>query len=473
MKYGWAIVIFGAAILSTAIPRSALAVEKATILIVEVQTGSSNSTGEDFVELFNQSETVIDLSTWRLDYLATGATSKWSKKASLSGSLNPGDRYLITTKDYLSDISDADLTSGMSKSGGSLRVVSVGSTPATDQIVDLIGWGTAKEFMGEDALPGTDDGKSLKRKVDEDGQFIDSQNNMSDFVVSAHPSPSSASDRVVNEETDKPEQPADSETQPIDPGPALPAEGEEAIASPTADGVGDIRITELFIDPASPQTDAEDEFVELYNAGSMVVDMSDYIIQAGLTFSHSFVISGIELLPGQYVALPASETGLALSNSGGRVRVINASGRIIDETAAYETAKVGQSFALNNNIWQWTERVTPGAPNSIVSNTTTAAAKAPAAVAATSKKKAASKAITPKSAKSSTAKSTSKKATKSDTSTTPSNASAVTATPHLNTRWLVGLGSLAILYAGWEYRDDIKTKYYQLRKNRGSRSSDR
>ena len=438
---------------------TALAVAlKPTLLIVEVQTGSSSSTGEDFVELYNPGEDPVDLTTIRLDYLATGATSQWTKKTTLVGNLASHDRYLISTKNYLVEIADAHLTSGMSKTGGSLRLTQVGQLGAADETLDLIGWGTAKEFMGDDALPGPDDGTSLKRRVDEDGAFVDTKDNVADFGKSSSPTPSSNSDSPVSEidpiEDPAPIVPEDPSDETSSPDPV-----EESIASTGADA--DVWITELFADPASPQTDADDEFVELYNPGNTPIDLSGYVLQTGLTYSHSYIIASLELAAHQYQTLPAHETGLALSNSGSRARIVGPSGKVLYETAAYEKALEGQSFSLGDDaVWHWTTTVTPNEQNSFTvpaiksqtSSKTTSQSK-------TSTKKTSSKAATPKT--------TSSKASKADTSSNSGNALA-TRSPHLSTRWLVGLGSLALLYAGWEYRDDLRAKIYKLRTNVGA-----
>ncbi len=426
----------------------------ATILIVEIQTGSNNSTGEDFVELYNLTDEPIDLTTWRLDYRATGSASSWSKKAQLVGSIEPRGKYLVSTKNYLDDQADAHLSSGLSKDGGSLRLVRVGDSPEDDEIVDLVGWGAAQEFAGSSSLSIPKDGQSLKRNVDEDGMYSNVNDGHVDFMLSNSPTPSSSDEPIAQEI--EPELP--------DSTPVTDKADDDTLTfeeSVTLEEYPYLEISELFVDPQSPLSDTNDEFIEIYNSGSETVNLEGYVLQTGLTYNHSMVLSTLQIAPGQYIALPSSETKLSLSNSGSRARIVGPSGRVIFETPAYESAKTGQSFSIDSTgNWQWTSHVTPGASNVISQPvvTTKPSTTKPKTSSVSSKKTASAKS----SSKSGSTKSTSPKAEKSSTDTF----SSTTKSPRLDSKWLVGLGLGTVLYASWEYRDDIGNKIYKLRRHR-------
>ena len=178
--------------------------------------------------------------------------------------------------------------------------------------------------------------KSLSRKV-VDGAYVDTDNNSTDFELSTasprniniepadpDPSPDPVSDPTV------PEVPVDTglpiaepdivpptETAPlpevVSPDPVIPIDSLVLLLPP--------KITELYPDPAAPETDADDEFVELFNPNPVDMTLTNFKLQTGSTFSHSFSLSGVTIPAGRYLALKSSDTSLALSNSGGAARM--------------------------------------------------------------------------------------------------------------------------------------------------------
>lgn len=134
----------------------------------------------------------------------------------------------------------------------------------------------------------------------------------------------------------------------------------------TDQGLAAPQITEVLPNPASPQTDAEDEFIELYNPNASAFDLSGFRLQVGTTSKHSFEIPDGTLLPAKsFKAFYSIDTGLAMSNSGGQVALLDPLGQSIGQTDAYGTAKEGQSWALANGHWYWTSTPTPGQANRV------------------------------------------------------------------------------------------------------------
>ncbi len=432
----------------------------ASVVIGELQTGSAATTSEDFVELYNQTSQEIDLTTWRLEYMATSATSQWTKKAQLVGSIPAHGTYLVATSGYLEDLIQATFTSGLSKTGGSLRLVKVGQKGGEDEVIDLVGWGTAITFEGDKAAPSPADGESLVRHMS-DERLLDTDQNLVDFSLTDTPSPASSGTSVSPDPDPDPDpdEGTDGSEQPGDP------DEPEAPSQEAPEGNVDVWISELLVDPASPQTDAEDEYIELYNAGSTSADLRSFVLQTGLTYNHSYQLQDVVLAPGQYIALTSSVTGLALSNSGGRARLVDVNGEVIYETPVYEAAKVSQAFALGlDGSWQWTESPSPGQANTIV------VAIVPEKTPTEATTKSPVKPKTP--TKSSTKKTTSTKAKKVTTKTTKAPTQPATspltqsASPRLSSKWLVALGSGTLLYGAYEYRTDIGNTIHQLRRHR-------
>jgi hypothetical protein len=315
-------------------------------------------------------------------------------------------------------------------------------------MIDLVGWGSAAKSLGAPAAkPG--DGNVLRRKIT-NGTFINSNNNAQDFIVETlvtpaptpTPNPTPAPSPIPN--------PVPTPVQP---------------PLPNAQNVS-IRITELLPNPAVPQTDANDEYIELYNEGSEPVVLDGYKLQTGTNFTKSFTIKKGTIAPGAFAVFYSRQTKLMLSNSGGHARVVSADGRTISETPPYATATAGAAWALVDGTWAWTTMPTAGSQNVLVqpiTKTTTPFGKsAPKSTAKTAKKGTVSK---PK------AKSSSVLAAKT---TEPSSVAPIVTpktTLHPMVFAVIALG--AVGYAAYEYRTDLTNKLQQLRVHRTGRRTHR
>ncbi|HSX24024.1 MAG TPA: lamin tail domain-containing protein, partial [Candidatus Saccharimonadales bacterium] len=170
------------------------------ILIVELQVRGSGTTGaadQEFAELYNVTELPIDMSSWKLQYKsATGTT--WSDKVTLHGILASHSRFLLVSDKFTgtpttgtdgSPLGIDTFSAGFSDSAGHIRIIN-NTIPTVPDVHDTLGWGTtanAAEGNAPATAPGG--GKSLKRNVDADGNFVDTNNNAADFALSTEPSP--------------------------------------------------------------------------------------------------------------------------------------------------------------------------------------------------------------------------------------------------------------------------------------------
>ena len=401
------------------------------LTISEIQVGASADSSAEFVELFNPLPEPISLEGWRLEYKSATSADNWLTKSELSAEIPAYGFYLIATDSFTNV--DAALSPGLAQAGGHLRLVD-----GAGGIVDLVGWGSANASEGASAPVAPEDGSIERLPGEHDpegGNWVDTDHNQADFRVRQSSDPQNSS--APAEEPDYSfVPPAATEPQPTTPAQVL--------------------ITELLVDPVAPQTDADDEFIELHNPGSTVVNLSGYRIETGNSFSYSHSIENLELAPGSYVALPATQTGLTLSNSGGMARVLGPDGEELDRTPAYPKAEPGHSWADFREGWQWTATPTPGTPNILQ----TSQPAAQAAAKKTTKKKAAAK----------------KKAASSRRGGGLRLASAKAARPPLSKglqgepagKWLLaGLGGLTIAYAAYEFRYDLQNIYRITRRKLG------
>jgi hypothetical protein len=193
-----------------------------------------------------------------------------------------------------------------------------------------------------------------------------------------------------------------------------------------------IQLNEVYPDPKSPQTDAKDEFIELYNPHPYSINVTDYTIIAGVTKKYTYILpQGSVLAANSYMVITSEDTNISLTNSEGKVQLLNNFDKEID-VVSYEAAKTGISYARDDmGKWQWTTTVTKGEQNIITTSTTDGTATTVAGVVA-------------------------------GTDGTP-----LAPAPQPLPGWVLAiLGVSAVCYAAYEYRFEVRNKIYEFRANR-------
>lgn len=413
-------------------------------VISEIQTGSAADAGQEFVELYNPTDVAISLDGWQLQYKsATGAS--WSKKAALSGSLPSHGFWLLSSIGYLSQ-ADAFFASGLSGTAGHARLVD-----ATGGVADTVGWGKTANAAETSPAPAPGSGQSIERVpgwlTEDGGNGVDSGDNSQDFVLRDQPNPQSSSAQ--------PEVP-----QPRPDAPAAAA-GDDTAATPVEYPA--VQVTELLPDPASPQTDAADEFIELFNPGNDAVNVGGYVLKTGANFHASYILPQRVIEPQAYLAVYSAASHLSLPNTGGAVQLYSPAGIMMEQTASYGAAKPGQAFAADGEQWGWTLQPTPGDANVIVADGASPSAK----------KLSASKAAkTPKPAKPKAVKTTKPKPTtaKAKKSSGAPLSAALAAADQPSGHWLlITLAALTLGYILFEFRYDLQNLIYRAKGYRQAR----
>ncbi len=231
-------------------------------------------------------------------------------------------------------------------------------------------------------------------------------------------------------------------------------------AVPSANvGLAAPQISELLPNPGPPQTDATDEFIELYNPNNTSFDLSGYVLRAGATTYHtySFPVGQFVMQPHEFRAFYAPQTGISLSNSEGQAAFLDPAGNLLVETDVYQTAKDSQAWVYADGLWQWTTSITPNASNVITAPLAAASKKATAA----------------KTTKSKTAGKTSAAGSSTSDNSTSGFVSQTEKSSLLHPLVLAVVAGLAVLYACYEYRHDIANTLYRLRRHRAHRRSAR
>jgi hypothetical protein len=422
------------------------------IIFSEVFPGNpSPNAGQEFIELHNNSDSDIDLTGWHVQY-ASATKTDWaspSRNITLAGVIKAGDYYLLASTGYLSDKSNLSFSSTLSQTGGQLRLID-----KAGNLEDLIGWGNAAMPLGT-AVAAPAPGSSIARDTSADG-FNLTADNSTDFADSLSPTPKS--DNVITLPPEETEPDVSSSDPPV---PSVPPVTTEYAA---------VQISELLPNPASPQTDDQDEYVELYNPNNFDVDLNGYIITTGLNAAYKYNIKDRTIAAGGYSVFSSKDTNLTLSNTAGKAALLAPDGKLVDETAAYSDAAAGVAWIMNQGQWVWTASLTPGADNIYTPASITSLALVKPKAPKTTKAKAAPAAKkAPKVKAAKTVKS--KKPKKSKKS---KKAAAVSSTvppkppAKLHPAVLAGVGAAAVLYGLYEYRADVANSLYRFRRYRAA-----
>jgi hypothetical protein len=304
---------------------SAAALADGGVRISQVQTGSSASASEEFVELHNIGAAAAPVAGWSLQYHSAGGdcAKSWSKKVDLAGSIPAGGYFLLAAKDYLAT-ADGRFSAGLASAGGSVRIAD-----ASGNEVDSLAWGTGTCGHGAPAkAPAA--GQSLERQSD-------TGVNAADFVIQTSPTALSASSLTPTPSSQ-------------------PSAAEDTQAAVT---VVSLELSELLVDPAAPQTDAADEFIEIHNTGSQTANLGGFKLK---TANDSFTFTDQSVTAGGYTVVKSDVSKLALTNTGGQLQLLGPDGQVIDSTE-WDEATPGAAWAVVSNVWQWTQQPTPAAPN--------------------------------------------------------------------------------------------------------------
>ncbi|PTL78609.1 lamin tail domain-containing protein [Vitiosangium sp. GDMCC 1.1324] len=177
------------------------------VVISEFSGGLTGAATNEFIELYNPTDTAVDISNWVVQYRsATGSTYTQSSTLPAGSVIQPKKYFLIGGAGYSGGpAKDASYTFDSSASttgGGHVRIGKPGLTASpTDALaVDTLGYGTATQPEGTAAPSHPASGGSLERKAVSTstsasmgvggadaarGNGYDSDNNSQDFVTRA------------------------------------------------------------------------------------------------------------------------------------------------------------------------------------------------------------------------------------------------------------------------------------------------
>lgn len=180
------------------------------VVISEVYGGGGNTGAtykNDFIELYNPTNTDVSLTGWSVQYASATGTGSWNT-APLSGTIKAKSFYLIQAAAGTGgtlNLPTPDATSSLNLSGTTGKVALSntttalsGANPTGASIIDLVGFGTANGYEGTAPAPAATNTTSVERKANATstattmavggsdefaGNGYDSDNNSTDFVT--------------------------------------------------------------------------------------------------------------------------------------------------------------------------------------------------------------------------------------------------------------------------------------------------
>lgn len=329
---GWVLLL-----LMIIVPIRVLAQDVPQVLITSVKLGGIVE-GEptEFIKLSNTSTENVDLTGWTVEYIkptakitdcnninwASQDISSASKSYQLSGEIMAGQTMLFELA--LND-----------NSGGSLHLTNGIS------VMDLVGWGNSVSagLCKETNTTNIPNNKtSINRKLNNEGQFVDTNNNLDDFINSAElnlPDGNNIKD----------------EPQPVIVCSELNCEDS---ANQQTTVCSNVELTEIVPNPVG--SDTGNEYFELFNSAGQPTDLTGCSIKIG---SNTKQLTGI-IKPGYNAYF-----GSTLPNaSGATVELITAT---TEDVVSYPpNMEAGQSWSLVDGEWQLSDQSTPSAENIII-----------------------------------------------------------------------------------------------------------
>lgn len=420
-----------------------------------------NITGDEFVVIQNVGTVAAQLDEYWLGYVADDAATYVVPTQQFPASiLAPGQAVLLNngaTNTCDASVVDQLGFSSLSNTKGTLQLrrLTNNGVSSTFTTIDSVSWGK----LPADAIQIAEESK-----LSGSASAVWYRDVASNVAVWRVGDMQGCSLTLLPESTDDPTVPpttivwTQSSTSPpsINIGPESDSgSGNKAPFIPAADkGLKAPQLSEILPNPASPQTDAEDEFIELYNPNNKQFDLSGFMLQTASTSStatHTYHFpAGTSIGAGSFKAFKSGQTHLALSNGGGQVWLVDPLGTTLDTCDPYGTAKDGQSWVDANGKWQWTLQATPGLTNKIATPIATSSSSKTATVGG--------KKVT------AIAKSSGNSGNTLGASTNASTTQPLSIHPLT----LAIIVASALLYGAYEYRHDLALKYRQFRRNRGA-----
>lgn len=387
----------------------------ANVVISQLQTAGSGTgtAGQEFIELYNNSDSDVNVTGWYLTYSSASDASQstvfrmTTVDAQTALWLKAKSYALIVSPDYKTATGiagDGTFTyvNGMAATAGHVRLYD-----GSNMEIDKVAWGATTVTPPEVTAPTPQGGKSLQRSGI--GVLQDTDNNATDFMIItpvlhatnpyevvtiidvcpnvagiqqtipggylADESGNCQVDSCINIVGLQVSVPDgyDSDdagncvqhdecsnitgVQTLVPDNMIRATGNDCVWDLTP-----LVLSEVL--PNAAGSDTGNEFVEIYNPTNRVVDLSLYSIRVGVNSDKVYAFpAGATIAPFEYRIFSDSAMKFTHVNTTGRVLLVGVDDVPYGDTGVYDSPGDDMAWALIDGAWQYTNQSTPGAQN--------------------------------------------------------------------------------------------------------------
>src|SRR3989338_2567957 len=319
----------------------------ANVVINEIAwMGTESSYNDEWIELYNNAGTAIDLSGWRLE------AADGTPQIQLAGTVSAYGFYLLertddgTVPDFAADLI---YKGAMGNTGEDLRIYD-SSGAIIDAVEALAGW-----FAGDNASKQT-----MERK---DPALSGSSPNNWQTSRDVGGTPKAENSFGAQAQPQAPAvAPAPQDDQSaINQVPPVPSEAAPAPPSTGKSYPDGILFNELL--PSPDGSDAEEEWVEIFNQNAFAVDLSKWQMMdtEGSVKTYAFPAETTIAANG-FLLLPRPATGITLNSGGDGLQLKKPDGAPADKVS-FSSAPKGQSYSRGPDDWEWSGTPTPGNKN--------------------------------------------------------------------------------------------------------------
>lgn len=292
-----------------------------TIVINEIAwMGNENSSNDEWIELYNNTDEEIDLTGWKL------TAQDGSPDIELTGTIAPEGFFILerTDDDSAPDVVANQIYSGsLGNSGEYLKLINT-----AEELIDKID--------ASEAWPGGDNTtKQTLERIDEANwqTSLDSGGTPKQTNSINPDQPEDTEDENDEEENSEEENLANNSTANTATAPAKK---------------GDIVISEILPNPEG--NDLKEEFIELENVSNRSIDITNWKLTN--SSKQEYIITSWQLQPGSIITIYRAKSNLALNNTKETVFLYTADNKLINRLE-YKNAPAGKSLQIDRveKIW--------------------------------------------------------------------------------------------------------------------------
>jgi predicted extracellular nuclease len=308
------------------------------VVISEFRTRGPNGAGDEFVELYNNSDVAVDISGWKVRTSSSGGTISTRLTINSETFIPSRGHFLAANANGYSGTVAGDQTfaSGLANDGG------LALTLPDNSIVDQVGLSagsTFRENMHLAPLP-SDSNQSYERKPGgPSGSTQDTDNNFDDFQLLT---PSNPENRTSSPTPGPSPLPSPSPSQSPTP---LPSPTTTPAPSPSPTPAPRIVISQVYGGGGNAGAPLRNDFIELFNPTTISVNLDGWSVQYATATGSSWSVTNlgnISLAPGQYYLIKQASGGnngadlppedvagnTAMAATAGKVALVNSTTRL-------------------------------------------------------------------------------------------------------------------------------------------------